>query len=47
MGWEEIIQSSTAYLLKTSLSRKNKENASVVNSQTMMDPVENVEKVKK
>ena len=45
MGWEEVIQASTAHLLRTCLSRKSKDV--VVSTQTVIDTLENVDKLKK
>lgn len=46
MGWEETCYASTAHLLRTCLSRK-KEGQNQATSQTIMDPLETTERLKK
>ena len=46
LGWEEIVQQSTAHLLRTSLSRKQGQT-NMVNTNTRIEPLENVEKLRK
>ena len=45
-GWEETILASTAHLLRTSLSRKDKQQNAQVNTSTM-DPIETTVKLKR
>jgi hypothetical protein len=46
MGWEEIVQQSTAYLLRTSLSKKQGGGAAAT-AVTVIEPLENVDKLRK
>ena len=45
-GWEEMTLASTAHLLRTCLSRKDKQQQAQV-GQSSMDPVESTEKLKR
>ena len=46
VGWEELTLASTAHLLRTCLSRKEKGNPANSN-QTAIDPIDNTEKLKR
>ena len=45
MGWEETVLTSTAHLIRTCLTKKEKPVAA--SSQTNVEPVESVEKLKR
>ena len=46
-GWEEMTLASTAHLLRTCLSRKDKQQQNPQVNHSSMDPVESTEKLKR
>ena len=47
IGWEELTQASTAHLLRTCLSRKEKGSNPTNPNQTQIEPLENTDKLKR
>ena len=47
VGWEELTQASTAHLLRTCLSRKDKGQNPGNTGQTVIEPLENTDKLKR